>query len=105
MRDAGSGQVIDVTRTLINGGYQEYKRDNESDPPIERCNGWGSHDWCSNFRLCSNLSEDWSCGDFGVNWGVRCYSGLREACAYDLGGGSECNEPGLPIRSAMRMPA
>ncbi|UNU11657.1 hypothetical protein [Xanthomonas translucens] len=61
MRDTASGHVIDVTRTLINGGYQEYRRDNESDTPIEQRNGWGSHDWGS------NLSADWSCGDFGVN--------------------------------------
>ncbi len=138
VRDATSGQVIDVTRTLINGGYQEtagydlgvryrlsdtgfgnfvfdwkttyvdyqeYKRDNESETPIEQRNGWGSSDWGSNFRVRSNLNVDWSYGSFGVNWGVRYYSGLREACTYDLGGGSECNEPGFTSAYTLEQPS
>ena len=138
VRDATSGQVIDVTRTLINGGYQEtagydlgvryrlsdtgfgnfvfdwkttyvdyqeYKRDNESETPIEQHNGWGSSDWGSNFRVRSNLNVDWSYGSFGVNWGVRYYSGLREACSYDLGGGSECNEPGFTSAYTLEQPS
>ncbi|QNH11446.1 TonB-dependent receptor [Xanthomonas sp. SI] len=138
VRDATSGQVIDVTRTLINGGYQEtagydlgvryrlsdtgfgnfvfdwkttyvdyqeYKRDNESETPIEQHNGWGSSDWGSNFRVRSNLNVDWSYGSFGVNWGVRYYSGLREACTYDLGGGSECNEPGFTSAYTLEQPS
>ncbi|QNH20016.1 TonB-dependent receptor [Xanthomonas sp. GW] len=138
VRDATSGQVIDVTRTLINGGYQEtagydlgvryrladtafgnfvfdwkttyvdyqeYKRDNESETPVDQRNGWGSSDWGSNFRVRSNLNVDWSYGNFGVNWGVRYYSGLREACAYDLGGGSECNEPGFTSAYTLEQPS
>ncbi|UYB53168.1 TonB-dependent receptor [Xanthomonas sp. AM6] len=138
VRDATSGQVVDVTRTLINGGYQEtagydlgvryrladtgfgnfvfdwkttyvdyqeYKRDNESETPIEQHNGWGSSDWGSNFRVRSNLNVDWSYGNFGVNWGVRYYSGLREACAYDLSGGSECNEPGFTSAYTLEQPS
>ncbi|MCD7097674.1 TonB-dependent receptor [Stenotrophomonas sp. MMGLT7] len=117
-------QVDSVTRTLINGGYQEtagydlavryrlpelaignfvvdwkttyvdyleYKRDNEAETPVEQRNGWASSDWGSNFRVRSNLNVDWSFGNFGVNWGVRYYSGVKEACVYDLDGGAECN--------------
>ncbi|WP_369943284.1 TonB-dependent receptor plug domain-containing protein [Xanthomonas medicagonis] len=117
-------QVDTVTRTLINGGYQEtagydlgvryrlpdtafgnfvvdwkttyvdylsYKRDNESQTPVEQRNGWSSADWGSNFRVRSNLNLDWSFGNLGVNWGVRYYSGTKEACSYE--GGSECNLP------------
>ncbi|MEQ4576103.1 MAG: TonB-dependent receptor [Gammaproteobacteria bacterium] len=116
-----TGQVVDVTRTLINGGYQEtagydlgiryrlpelsfgnflidwkttyvdyleYKRDNEAETPIEQSTGWGG-----NFRVRSNLNVDWSFGNFGVNWGVRYYSGMKEACSYDMDGGPECNMP------------
>jgi len=110
-------QVDSVTRTLINGGYQEtsgydlgvryrlpelaignfmidwkttyvdyleYRRDNEASTPIEQ-----STSWAGNFRVRSNLNVDWSYGDFGVNWGVRYYSGMKEECAYD----EECNLP------------
>ncbi|MGE8226768.1 MAG: TonB-dependent receptor domain-containing protein [Stenotrophomonas sp.] len=116
-----NGQVIDVTRTLINGGYQEtagfdlgikyrlpelaignfvvdwkttyvdyleYKRDNEAGTPTEQSTGWEG-----NFRVRSNLNVDWSYGDFGVNWGVRYYSSMKEACSYDMDGGPECNMP------------
>ena len=115
------GQIDGVTRTLINGGYQEtagydigvkyrlpeltigqfvidwkttyvdyleYKRDNEAGTPVEQSTGWAG-----NFRVRSNLNVDWSFGDFGVNWGVRYYSGMKEACTYDKAGGAECNMP------------
>lgn len=45
------------------------------------------------FRTKSNLNVDWTFGDFGVNWGTRYFSGLRERCTYDLSGGPECNDP------------
>ncbi|GAB3063071.1 TonB-dependent receptor domain-containing protein [Stenotrophomonas tumulicola] len=116
-----TGQVVDVTRTLINGGYQEtsgydlgvkyrlpelaignftidwkttyvdyleYKRDNEAETPVEQSTGWEG-----NFRVRSNLNVDWSYGNFGVNWGVRYFSGMKEACSYDMDGGRECNQP------------
>ncbi|WP_422504879.1 TonB-dependent receptor domain-containing protein [Stenotrophomonas sp. GZD-301] len=125
-RDADSGQVVDVTRSLINAGYQEtagydlgvryrlpelaignfvidwkttyvdyleYKRDNEAETAVEQHNGWGTGDWGANFRVRSNLNVDWSYGNFGVNWGVRYYSGLKEECSYDRDGGPECNNP------------
>ncbi|WMJ70409.1 TonB-dependent receptor [Stenotrophomonas sp. 24(2023)] len=122
------GQVTDVTRTLINGGYQEtagydlgvryrlpefsfgsfiidwkttyvdylaFKRDNEVQTAVEQHTGWGTGDWGGNFRVRSNLNVDWSLGNFGVNWGVRYYSGLKEECAYDRNGGPECDDPGF----------
>ncbi|WP_181109149.1 TonB-dependent receptor plug domain-containing protein [Xanthomonas arboricola] len=137
VRDADSGQVVDVTRTLINGGYQEtagydfavryrlpemafgqlvvdwkttyvdyqdYKRDNEAETPVERRNGWASADWGSNFRVRSNLNLGWTYGSFGVNWMVRYYSGVKEACAYDLNGGPECDMPGFTSAYTQEQP-
>ncbi|WP_394002044.1 TonB-dependent receptor domain-containing protein [Luteimonas sp. WGS1318] len=131
---SGAGQVVDVTRTLINGGYQEtagydlgiryrlpetavgnfvvdwkttyvdyleYKRDNEAETPIEQFAGWGG-----NFRVRSNLSLDWSPNDdFGVNWGVRYYSSMKEACTYDLDGGPECNLPDFSSSYTLEQPS
>jgi iron complex outermembrane receptor protein len=45
------------------------------------------------FRIKSNLNVDWTFGDWGVNWGTRYFSGLRERCTYNLAGGPECNDP------------
>ncbi|WP_313345752.1 TonB-dependent receptor [Stenotrophomonas sp.] len=137
VRDADSGQVVDVTRTLINGGYQEtagydlgvkyrlpelsfgnilidwkttyvdyleYKRDNEDQTAVEQHTGWGTGDWGANFRVRSNLNVDWSYGNFGVNWGVRYYSGLKEECAYDIDGGPECNNPSFQSAYTLAIP-
>jgi len=41
-------------------------------------NGFGS-----NFRLRSNLTLGWEIGDFGVTWGTRYYSSVKERCYYD----------------------
>lgn len=125
VRDADTGQVTGVTRTLINAGYQEtagydlnisyrlpetrfgsfaftwkttyvdyleYKRDSESTTPVEQRSSWVA-EGASNFRVRSNFNADWSWGDFGMSWGIRYYSGLKEECAYDLNGGPECNKP------------
>ncbi|HFF3762078.1 TonB-dependent receptor [Stenotrophomonas maltophilia] len=35
------------------------------------------------WRIRSNLYVDWSYGDFGVNWGLRYKSGMREECPFD----------------------
>ncbi|MFI8719823.1 TonB-dependent receptor domain-containing protein [Stenotrophomonas sp. NPDC077464] len=137
VRDADSGQVVDVTRTLINGGFQEtagydlgvkyrlpelafgnividwkttyvdyleYKRDNEEQTAVEQHTGWGTGDWGANFRVRSNLNVDWSYGNFGVNWGVRYYSGLKEECAYDREGGPECNNPTFQSAYTLAIP-
>ncbi|KOQ71940.1 TonB-dependent receptor plug domain-containing protein [Stenotrophomonas maltophilia] len=34
------------------------------------------------WRIRSNLYVDWSYGDFGVNWGLRYKSGMREECPF-----------------------
>ncbi len=48
------------------------------------------------FRLRSNLNLGWQKGDFSVNWIVRHYSSVKEACAYFVPGSTEpnleCNE-------------
>ncbi|WP_312707349.1 TonB-dependent receptor [Stenotrophomonas sp.] len=125
-------QVVGVTRTLVNGGYREtagydlgvkyrlpefsfgnflidwkttyvdyleYKSDNEAETPVEQFTGWEG-----NFRVRSNLNVDWSFGDFGVNWGVRYYSGMKEACSYDLDGGRECNLPNFSSAYTLAQP-
>ena len=46
-----------------------------------------------NFRLRSNANLNWEMGDFGATWGVRYYSGMKEACTFNLTGGPECNIP------------
>ncbi len=127
-----TNQVVDVTRTLVNGGYQEtagydlgvkyrlpelaignfmvdwkttyvdyleYKADNEAETPVEQFTGFGG-----NFRVRSNLNVDWSLGDFGVNWGVRYYSGMKEPCSYDLEGGRECNLPDFSSSYTLAQP-
>jgi len=128
-----TNQVVDVTRTLVNGGYQEtagydlgvkyrlpelsfgnfmidwkttyvdyleYKADNEAETPVEQFTGWAG-----NFRVRSNLNVDWSFGDFGVNWGVRYYSGMKEPCSYDLEGGRECNLPDFNSSYTLAQPS
>ncbi|WMJ70164.1 TonB-dependent receptor [Stenotrophomonas sp. 24(2023)] len=35
------------------------------------------------WRVRSNLYVDWTYGDFGVNWGLRYKSGMRETCPFD----------------------
>ena len=127
-----ANQVVDVTRTLVNGGYQEtagydlgvkyrlpelsvgnfmidwkttyvdyleYKADNEAETPVEQFTGFAG-----NFRVRSNLNVDWSLGDFGVNWGVRYYSGMKEPCSYDLEGGRECNQPDFSSSYTLAQP-
>jgi iron complex outermembrane receptor protein len=45
--------------------------------------------WGGNFRIRSNLGVSWELGDFGVSWGARYYSAMKEACYFD----EECNHP------------
>lgn len=123
------GQVVEVTRSLINGGYQEtqgydlgvrysmpetafgkfvldwkttyvdylsYKRDNEDSTPIQQSTGW-----YGNFRVRSTANLDWSYGDFGVNWGLRYYSGMKEECYY----AGECNLPGFTSAYTLEQPS
>ncbi len=110
-------QVTEVTRTLINGGYQEtsgydfgvaYRLPETSFGQFKV--DWKSTyvdyleykrdteattpieqftGWGANFRVRSNLNLDWNLGDFGATWTARYYSGMKEACAYD----DECNLP------------
>ncbi len=58
--------------------------------------------WGSNFRTRSNLSLDWTLGDFGATFTTRYYSSMKEKCSYDIKGGPECNMPGFvsPDRGA-----
>ncbi len=54
------------------------------DSPVQIYNGFGS-----NFRLRSNLTVGWELGDFGITWGTRYYSGVKEQCYY----ATECSLP------------
>lgn len=42
------------------------------------------------FRMRSNLSADWSLGNYGLHWTARYYSSMREACG---GAGAPCSDP------------
>jgi len=68
-----------------------WKSKTEPGTPEIPFNGTG---WGSQFRTKSNLTLDWSLGDFGATWGMRYYSGMKESCVYDaVSGGPECNDP------------
>ena len=54
------------------------------DSPVQIYNGFGS-----NFRLRSNLTVGWELGDFGITWGTRYFSGVKERCYYS----TECSLP------------
>ncbi len=73
-----------------------YKNTNDPDAPITIKNGFGP-----NFRIRSNLSVMWTMGDFGVSWGARYYSAVKERCFF--GPDDECSIPGFgspdPIRN------
>ena len=43
------------------------------------------------FRVRSNVGVNWELGNFGATYTARYYSGMKEACSYDLGGGPDCN--------------
>ena len=79
--------------------YWEYKRDNEAVTPVEQKNSW-SVDGNAYFRTRSNLSVDWSLGDFGATWSTRYYSGLKEACAY----AGECSDPDFTSPYTLQQP-
>ncbi|MBO9664890.1 TonB-dependent receptor [Dokdonella sp.] len=44
-------------------------------------------------RIRSNLSLDWTLGDFGATWTTRYFSSMKEVCSFDKKGGPECNMP------------
>ncbi|KPN21470.1 TonB-dependent receptor [Xanthomonas sp. Mitacek01] len=50
----------------------------------------------SQFRIRSNTGVSWDMGDFGVTWGARYYSSMKENCTYFISGSTEpnleCNE-------------
>ncbi len=58
----------------------ELKQDNLDTPPLQLN---GTTNGGANFRLRSNASLTWEMGDWGVTWGTRYFSGLREDCFFD----------------------
>ncbi|WP_368564381.1 TonB-dependent receptor plug domain-containing protein [Pseudoxanthomonas sp. UTMC 1351] len=61
------------------------KTTNDSGVPVTVENGFGGY-----FRVRSNLSTNWTLGEFGVGWNMRYYSGTKERCYY----ADECTDPG-----------
>ncbi|AWV08439.1 TonB-dependent receptor [Marilutibacter maris] len=55
----------------------ELKTDNLEGAPQQQ-NGFEG-----NFRVRSNANLTWEKGDWGVTWGVRYYSGVKEKCYFD----------------------
>ena len=68
--------------------YRNIKSNDLTSTPVNHTTGFGA-----NFRLRSNVTADWSRGMFGAMWRVRYYLGIKEACAFDLTGGPECDKP------------
>lgn len=64
------------------------KTDDKPDTVVSVQNSYGGFP-----RIRSNLSLDWSLGDFGATWTSRYYSSMKESCSYDVDGGPECNMP------------
>ncbi|ARZ75591.1 TonB-dependent receptor [Stenotrophomonas sp. WZN-1] len=60
------------------------KTTNAQQVPVSILNGFGS-----NFRLRSNLVLGWERGDWGVTWGTRYFSSVKERCYYS----DECSLP------------
>ncbi|BCT91535.1 TonB-dependent receptor [Lysobacter helvus] len=63
--------------------YYEQKSTNSASVPVQYAGTAGT------FRMRSNLSADWSMGNYGVRWGLRHYSSITEACTYT----AECSDP------------
>ena len=57
----------------------ELKTDNLVGNPPQQQNGLASSAG-SNFRIRSNLNLGWERGAWGVSWGMRYYSGVKEQC-------------------------
>ncbi|KOO82186.1 TonB-dependent receptor [Stenotrophomonas maltophilia] len=116
-RDPNRHNVINLTYAPRNAGYQEtegfdfdvayrfetdswgtfnanlqnsyvtknvLKTTNAQQVPVSILNGFGS-----NFRLRSNLVLGWERGDWGVTWGTRYFSSVKERCYYS----DECSLP------------
>ena len=116
-RDPNRHNVVNLTYAPRNAGYQEtegfdfdvayrfetsswgtfsanlqnsyvsknvLKTTNAQEVPVSILNGFGS-----NFRLRSNLVLGWERGDWGVTWGTRYFSGVKERCYYS----TECTLP------------
>ena len=115
-RDPVTGIVNDLTYGLRNAGYQEtegfdvelnysmqtdfgrftansastyvsknvLKTTNDEDTPESPYVSFGG-----NFRLRSNLNLGWEQGNYGVNWGLRYYSAMKEQCYFE----ERCNIP------------
>lgn len=60
------------------------KTTNDDAVPVTIENGFVGY-----FRVRSNLSTNWTLGNFGVGWNMRYYSGSKERCYY----ADECTDP------------
>jgi iron complex outermembrane recepter protein len=49
----------------------------------------------SNYRLRSNFNLSWEYRDFGISWGARYYSKMKEACLNATLFPGECSDPGV----------
>ena len=67
----------------------ELKIDNQAENPPFQLNGTATTNFGANFRIRSNFNLTWERGEFGVTYGMRYYSGLREACVF----ADRCNQP------------
>jgi iron complex outermembrane receptor protein len=66
----------------------DFKSNNISTLPENQTNSFGS-----NYRLRSNGNLSWNYGDFGVSYGFRYYSKMKEACLSIVVAPDECSDP------------
>jgi iron complex outermembrane recepter protein len=65
----------------------EQKSTNDPNQPVNIENGFGSY-----FRVRSNLSTNWTMGNFGIGWNMRYFSGTKERCYLDAGYPVRCTD-------------
>jgi iron complex outermembrane receptor protein len=69
----------------------ELKTDNLSDNPPEQLVGLANNARGASFRIRSNLNLSWEKGPFGISFGSRYFSGVKEPC--QTFPGAPCNLP------------
>jgi iron complex outermembrane recepter protein len=67
----------------------EFKTTNDENVLPNQLNSFGS-----NYRVRSNFSLSWTWQDFGVSYGARYYSKMKEACLSAVTFPEECSDPG-----------
>ncbi len=73
---------------------QDFRSTNDANAPVSTSLSFGS-----NYRIRSNFALNWQYGDFGVTYGARYYSKMKEACLSAVSFPEECSDPGYISRT------